>query len=82
MKELKKVNSKVAKMLMAISLIIAIATGGYFIIRSTADNETVIEKHLDKKFIEMSERISKERAEDLKEIRKQMRDLHKDGSLP
>lgn len=79
---LRSVNGKLTKMLIALGLIVTIATGGYFVIRSTVDNEQIIEKHLDKKFNEMSERISKERAEDLEEIRQQMRNLHTDGSIP
>lgn len=82
MAELRNIKGKLTKMLIALGLIVSIATGGYFIIRATADNDRIIEKHLDKKFNEMSNQISKERAEDLNEIRQQMRDLHKDGSIP
>lgn len=81
MKELKSLHSKVTKMLIIISLTISISTGGYFIIRSTADNDTIIEKHLDKKFDDLSKQISKERNDEIEKLRKEMEMLHKDGSL-
>jgi len=82
MKELRSMHSKVTKMLIALALIVSIATGGYFIIRATADNDTIIQKHLDKKFNELSKQISKERQDEIQKLREEMEGLHKDGSLP
>ena len=81
MAELRSIRGKLTKMLIALGLVVSIATGGYFVIRATADNEEIIEKHITKQIDQMSDRISEERAKDLEEIRQQMRDLHTDGSI-
>lgn len=82
MAELRIIKGKLTRMLIALGLIVSIATGGYFIIRATADNEAVIEKHLDKKFDELSDKITRERSDELDKIREEMLKLHgSDGSL-
>lgn len=76
MREIKIISSKLTKMLIALSLVVTIATGGYFIIRATVDNKTIIEKHLDKKFQELSNQITKDRNIELEKIREEMLKLY------
>lgn len=82
MGELRSIKGKLTKLLIAIGLVVTIATGGYFVLRAVSDSDQIIEKHLDKKFHELSDQITKERESELEDIRQQMRDLHKDGTLP
>jgi len=82
MGELRSIKGKLTKLLISIGLIVTIATGGYFIVRAVSDSDQIIEKHLDKKFDALSDQITKERASDLEDLRQQIRDWHKDGTLP
>lgn len=74
---LRSISGKLTKLFVVIGLIITISTTGYFIIRAVSDSDTIIEKHLDEKFKELSDQISKERNEELDKIREEMKTLHK-----
>ena len=82
MVEVRKLTSKINKLLIAISVIISVATTGYFVIKATVDSEAIIEKNLQKKFDLLSSKITKERTKEIEKLREEIGKFHTDGSLP
>lgn len=75
MKELRVINAKITKMIIIFSVIITVSTGGYFVIRTVADSDQYIEEHLDGKFENLSNQISKEREDRIKTLKEELQDL-------
>ena len=72
MTEMRSINSKLSKMIIVFSVIVSVATGGYFVIKATVDSDSYIEKHLNGKFKELSEQITQEREDRIKSLRDEL----------
>ena len=85
MSEIKKLSTKVTKMLIVVSVTLAVATGGYFLLRYAAEKNTSKppvnwEERLKKIEADQHEDFNKRLNQLMDEIRKEMKKLHEDDS--